>query len=155
MSTHAACSARPTRSVPTASMVVTLLPLTAEIGVWQARTTCPSTCTVQAPHSAMPQPYLVPVSPSSSRRAHSSGVSSGRLTLYRRPFTVTEVIAILLSSVRQALSRVPSVTGRIPRAPRGVNVEGTSRLWRSAPPAAYPWHPVSDYDVIVVGAGNA
>src|ERR1700752_3302279 len=51
----------------------------------------------------MPQPYLVPVSPSSSRRAHSRGVSSGRLTLYRRPLTVTEVIAILLSSLRQAL----------------------------------------------------
>src|SRR5882672_9662416 len=133
MSTHAACSARPTRSLPTASMVVTLLPLTAEIGVWQARTGCPSTCTVQAPQSAMPQPYLVPVSPSSSRRAHSSGVSSGRLTLYRRPLTETEVIAILLSSLRQDLSRVPDVTARIPRGPRGVNVEDTSRPWRPAP----------------------
>ena len=68
-------------SAPTASMVVTLLFATAESGVTQARTGWPSTCTVQAPHSAMPQPNLVPVSPSSSRRAHSSGVSSGRLTV--------------------------------------------------------------------------
>src|SRR5258706_8526849 len=106
-------------------MVVTWLPLTAEIGVWQARTGCPSTCTVQAPQSAMPQPYLVPVSPSSSRRAHSSGVSSGRLTLYRRPLTVTEVIASLHSALRQALTTLPEVPARIPRGPRGVNVEDT------------------------------
>src|SRR2546430_2388217 len=35
----------------------------------------PSTCTLQAPHWAMPQPYLVPVSPSVSRNTHSSRVS--------------------------------------------------------------------------------
>ena len=31
-------------------------------------------CTVQAPHSATPQPNLVPVKPSSSRRNHISGI---------------------------------------------------------------------------------
>ena len=62
-------------------MVVTLLFPTAEMGVEQARTGWPSTCTVQAPQSAMPQPYLVPVRPNSSRSAHSSGVSSGTLTV--------------------------------------------------------------------------
>ena len=34
-------------------------------------------CTVQAPHWATPQPYLVPVSPCASRITHSSGVSGG------------------------------------------------------------------------------
>ena len=54
-------------------MVVTGLSPTALTGIWQDRTGCPSRCTVQAPHSAMPQPNLVPVSPSVSRSTHSSG----------------------------------------------------------------------------------
>ena len=33
----------------------------ADSGVSHERTGLPSMCTVQAPHSAMPQPYLVPV----------------------------------------------------------------------------------------------
>src|ERR1700730_6862090 len=40
----------------------------------QERVASPSTWTVQAPHSATPQPYFVPTSPSSSRRYQSSGV---------------------------------------------------------------------------------
>ena len=40
----------------------------------QERTATPSMCTVQAPHCAMPQPYLVPVRPTCSRITHSSGV---------------------------------------------------------------------------------
>src|SRR5262249_20467393 len=43
------------------SIVVTFLPAAADTGVSQARTGAPSRCTVQAPHRAMPQPYLVPV----------------------------------------------------------------------------------------------
>ena len=38
----------------------------------QERVTTPSTCTEQAPHSAMPQPYLVPVSPTHSRISENS-----------------------------------------------------------------------------------
>src|SRR5258708_28801195 len=60
-----------------ASMVVIFLPATAETGVMQARVGAPSTCTVHAPHSAMPQPNFVPVMPSTSRSVHSSGVSCG------------------------------------------------------------------------------
>src|SRR5262245_35801922 len=78
-------------------MVVTRLFATAEIGVMQERTGSPSTCTVQAPHRAMPQPNLVPVSPRWSRSVHSSGVSAGRSTFCVRPLMVTGVIAILLS----------------------------------------------------------
>src|SRR5262249_30014727 len=55
-------------------MVVTDLPSTMDIGVAQARVACPSMCTVQAPHDAMPQPNFVPVSLRCSRRTQSSGV---------------------------------------------------------------------------------
>ena len=41
------------------------------IGVMQERVGTPSTCTVQAPHSAMPQPNFVPVMPSTSRNTQS------------------------------------------------------------------------------------
>jgi len=41
-------------------MVVTFFPSARETGATQERTAWPSICTVQAPHSAMPQPYLVP-----------------------------------------------------------------------------------------------
>ena len=45
----------------------------------------PFKCTVQAPHSAMPQPNLVPVSWSTSRSTHSSGMSGGASTSRGRP----------------------------------------------------------------------
>ncbi|XQU71739.1 hypothetical protein OJJOAM_004528 [Cupriavidus sp. H18C1] len=61
-------------------MVVMACPSAAETAVMQARIGEPSICTVQAPHSAMPQPNLVPVMPSSSRNTHSSGVSPGTST---------------------------------------------------------------------------
>src|SRR4051794_21621610 len=56
------------------SMVVTDLPPRSDIGTPQARTASPSICTVQAPHTATPQPNFVPVRPSSSRRYHISGI---------------------------------------------------------------------------------
>ena len=62
------------------------------MGVMQERVATPSTWTVQAPHSAMPQPNFVPVMPSTSRNTQSSGVSPSTstpcvwpLTLMRRP----------------------------------------------------------------------
>ncbi len=42
-------------------MVVIDLARTARNGNTQERVAAPSTCTVHAPHKAMPQPYLVPV----------------------------------------------------------------------------------------------
>ena len=51
----------------------------------QERWGSPSTKTVQAPQSAMPQPYFVPVSPSRSRRAQRRGMSSGRSTVRSSP----------------------------------------------------------------------
>src|SRR4029453_18214598 len=58
------------------SIVVTSAPATPLIGTLQERTGSPLTCTVQAPQAAIPQPYLVPVNPSSSRSTHNSGASS-------------------------------------------------------------------------------
>jgi hypothetical protein len=42
---------------------------------------------VQAPHSAIPQPNLVPVSPITSRSTHSNGISSGTSTVWSLPLT--------------------------------------------------------------------
>ena len=57
------------------SMVVISRPSTVPIGLEQERMAFPFCNTVQAPHSAMPQPNFVPVSPRMSRRYHSSGIS--------------------------------------------------------------------------------
>src|SRR5690349_411850 len=55
-------------------MVVTArLPTLSRVS-WQERTGLPSTWTVQAPHWAMPQPYLEPTRPRWSRNTHRSGV---------------------------------------------------------------------------------
>src|SRR6185369_805477 len=56
-------------------MVVTLFPSTAETGVTHERVATPFTCTVHAPHWAMPQPNLVPGRSNQSRNAQRSGVS--------------------------------------------------------------------------------
>src|SRR6185312_10608205 len=57
------------------SIVVTARSPTTPTRRRHERTGLPSMCTVQAPHWAMPQPYLVPVIPSTSRNTQSSGVS--------------------------------------------------------------------------------
>src|ERR1700716_2246145 len=75
------------------SMVVTARPCTAPTGSMQERTGLPSTCTVQAPHCAMPQPNFVPVSPSMSRRTQSSGMSAGASKVFCSPLIV-RVVAI-------------------------------------------------------------
>ncbi len=62
-------------------MVVICLGPTDPTGTWQERVATPLMCTVQAPHWAMPQPYLVPVNPTVSRMTQSSGVSDSTSTL--------------------------------------------------------------------------
>jgi hypothetical protein len=69
------------------------------IGVTQERVGLPSTCTVQAPHSAKPQPNFVPVMPSTSRKTHRSGVSPSTSTSCVRPLTLM-VMAMASSRVR-------------------------------------------------------
>ena len=55
-------------------MVVTALPATADIGVMHERTAVPSTMHGAVAAQRDPQPNLVPVRPSSSRRYHMSGI---------------------------------------------------------------------------------
>src|SRR5262249_48280735 len=62
-------------------MVVTFLPPTVDICVWQDLTALPSIWTVQAPHRPEPQPYLVPVSLRCSRTTQSRAVSGSASTL--------------------------------------------------------------------------
>src|SRR5258707_14686049 len=58
-------------------------------------------CTMQAPHSPVPQPNLVPVSLRPSRTTQSSGVSGGASTDTALPFTVKFVAIVFLpASVR-------------------------------------------------------
>src|ERR1700704_150411 len=68
-----------------ASMVVIFFPATAATGVTHERIGCPSSCTVQAPQSAIPQPNLVPVRPTTSRSTHKTGMSAGTSTVTSRP----------------------------------------------------------------------
>src|SRR5579872_3357618 len=72
-------------------MVVTFLPATRERGATQERIAWPSRCTVQAPHRAMPHPYLVPVMPSESRSTQSKGVEGSTSTLTDFPLRLNEV----------------------------------------------------------------
>src|SRR5262249_13639279 len=74
-------------------MVVICLPSAALTGITQERTALPSTCTVHAPHCAMPQPYLVPVRPTCSRIAHSRGVLALTSTSMDLPLIVKRTIA--------------------------------------------------------------
>ena len=78
-------------------MVVTLLPATVEIGVTQDRMGWPLMCTVQHPHSAMPQPNLVPVMPSESRKTHNKGMCGDTSTVWGFPFRVkvTAIVGLL------------------------------------------------------------
>jgi len=55
-------------------MVVIFLPATLDMGVTQDRAASPSTCTVQAPHSALPHPNFVPVMFRVSRNTQRSGI---------------------------------------------------------------------------------
>src|SRR4029077_10366320 len=70
-------------------MVVMDLPATALRGNTQERVGAPSMCTVQAPHSAMPQPNFVPVMPNTSRNTQRSGVSPSTSTVCDVPLTLT------------------------------------------------------------------
>src|SRR5688572_20203190 len=74
--------------MPRPSIVVMRLPTAAETGVTQAGTGLPSRWTVQAPHWAMPQPYLVPVRESRSRSTQSSGMSGSTSNSWTTPLTL-------------------------------------------------------------------
>src|SRR5580693_9432864 len=68
-------------------VVIAAVPMLSMV-VMQERIGLPSIWTVQAPHSAMPQPNFVPVMPSTSRSTHSSGVSPSTSTDLTAPLTL-------------------------------------------------------------------
>src|SRR5262249_59458196 len=70
--------------------------------VVQERTGLPSTSTVHAPHLASPQPYLLPVRSSSSRRTPSRLRPPSASTFWRTPLT--------WSSTSLAIAALPLVT---------------------------------------------
>src|SRR5262249_32937781 len=93
-SNQAFCTFARVGVAPTPSIVVTTrLPIN-PTGSRQERTGLPSICTVQAPHSAMPQPNFVPVIPSTSRNTHNSGVSPSISTLCVLPLTLMVKIMV-------------------------------------------------------------
>src|SRR3979490_1929079 len=79
-------------------MVVICLPTASLTCTPQERVATPSIWTVQAPHCAMPQPYLVPVRPAFSLIAHSSGVSGSTSPSNDLPLIVRFAIAFPLIS---------------------------------------------------------
>src|SRR5215470_12861844 len=92
--TQASWTARPTRSVPIASIVTIGREPTTDTGSTHERVGTPPTCTVQAPHAAMPQPYLVPVIFKPSRSTQRSGVPGSAVTSVGRPFIVSVYVAM-------------------------------------------------------------
>src|SRR5215831_15999667 len=98
----------------------------------QERPDSPSTWTVQAPHSATPQPYFVPVSPNSSRRYQSSGIDGSPSKDCAWPLTCNLTIGSPPPSVRQRPScRLHPATGAIAVTPfwlKGVNRRVAPRL---------------------------
>jgi hypothetical protein len=94
----------PTAVWPIASMVVISESPMLSTGVIQERVGSPLTCTVQAPHNAIPQPNFVPVMPSTSRNTQSSGVSPSTSTLCVFPLILMRKAMVLskLTSYRIA-----------------------------------------------------
>ena len=76
----------------------------------QERCTSPLMCTAQAPHWAMPQPYLVPVRPTCSRKAQSSGVSPSTFTSRALPFTLSLATFVLLLEKRSRTGAARNVS---------------------------------------------
>src|SRR5271156_5950722 len=63
----------------------------------------PLTCTVQAPHCAIPQPNFVPVKPITSRSTQRSGVSDSMLVCRDAPLTSIVITVALSPPWRTAL----------------------------------------------------
>src|ERR1039458_9679147 len=66
-------------------------PSTADNGVTQERIAWPSKWTVHAPHSAMPQPNLVPGRPATSRTAHNRGIFGSASSVVGLPLSTKDV----------------------------------------------------------------
>src|SRR5262247_1313391 len=125
-------------------MVVTCLPSAALTGMTQERIATPSRCTVQAPHCAIPHPYLVPVRPTCSRITHSRGVLGLTLTSTDLPLTVKRAIAIPPPSLVLELSALTHLRASIRAAAlhalQGVQAPATglAPIFLGGRPPSYP-----------------
>jgi len=98
----ARCAAMPNVSAPVHLDVLQPWPAALATFVWQDFTGLPSSSTVHAPHCPSPQPYLLPVSASSSRSTLSSVRSESASTRWRRPFTVSSIVIARSSCARSS-----------------------------------------------------
>src|SRR2546427_8696865 len=106
-------------------MVVICLLAAAPTVVEQERAGSPFRCTVQAPQSAMPQPYLVPVMSRWSRSTHKRGVSGSASVCMRLPLTFRVIIEELLEGKSDAI--FSAVAGALLWGPG--RCEGRARRW--------------------------
>src|SRR4030088_613857 len=113
-------------------MVVTSLPSARDTGATQDRIASPLRWTVQAPHCAMPQPYLVPVRPRFSRRTQSRGVEGSTSRLTRCRFTLNKII------------------GTPPESIRGCDCEAGKKCYSNLYPFAIPHARVSGVTVVIL-----
>src|ERR1043166_2819131 len=113
-------------------MVVICLPTASLTSTLHERVATPSMWTVQAPHWAMPQPYLVPVRPTFSRIAHNSGVEGSTSTSCAVPLMVRRAIPVLPDDA----PRPPIPAGRrvIYAASADCVLGGRQALWRHPTP---------------------
>src|SRR5882762_6061246 len=92
-------------------MVVISLPASLLVLVTHERMAVPFWSTVQAPHSAIPHPNLVPVRPRTSRKYHSSGSSGSPSKECSTPLTLNRTISsprLFLSAQDQRITCRPT-----------------------------------------------
>src|SRR5215831_12206873 len=106
-------------------MVVTFFPCTLETGVMQERAASPLMCTVQAPHSAMPQPNLVPVRSRVSRNTQSRGICGSTFTVVNLPLRVN-VVAMMSSPAAKG-----NILQQVGRRMELDETGGTWSIWRA------------------------
>src|SRR6185369_15734135 len=88
-------------------MVTTRLPATLDTASTHERTGSPSTSTVHAPHCPTPQPYFGPLTSSSSRSTHRSGISGSTSTSRGLALTLKRIIVLLSTHPRRRLINDP------------------------------------------------
>src|SRR5258705_174675 len=125
-------------------MVVIFAPPAALTGIEHERTGRPFMCTVQAPHCATPQPYLVPVRPTCSRITLNRGrTDSGLVSDYRelsvgsgdRTFDETRTVESASPSV---VNSIGYRSGRVHRV-RDDETGSSDRSFDRIPYASVPW----------------
>src|SRR5262249_36105240 len=104
------------------SIVVTERPATTESGSTHENMTTPSTYTVHARHSVLPQPNFVPVMPRWSRSTQSTGVSGAASTSIALPLSSKRVIGPPDAYARS----VPDAAGSDRRPGAGGHIRGRS-----------------------------